>query len=281
METPSFYAIIPAHVRYCKGLEPNAKLLYGEITALCTSEGYCWASNQYFADLYEVDVSSVKRWITSLKDNNFIKVDIESQGIKRTRKIWLSQEIKKMFTTAQKRATPQLKNEPCINTSSITEERGEEAQAPPPHFYFYHKVKMEFTDLYALVEDFGRDKVDEMLDRLNEYSKINPKRFKQYACHATVIRKWIREDGQKKITSKPAALPVGAKSTGEVEADNRFWSSTMEPILRPYIQTGMIHIGSSGWEFNREKKLPIKVHYNDLDFIRKCNTALKDLGIMV
>ncbi len=32
------------------------------------------------------------------------------------------------------------------------------------------------------------------MDRLDEYADINPKRFKQYACHATVIRKWIRED---------------------------------------------------------------------------------------
>ena len=31
-ETPNYYAIIPANVRYAD-LKPNAKLLYGEITA--------------------------------------------------------------------------------------------------------------------------------------------------------------------------------------------------------------------------------------------------------
>ena len=47
----SYYAIIPANVRYDPDLTPNAKLLYGEITALTNDKGYCWASNNYFANL--------------------------------------------------------------------------------------------------------------------------------------------------------------------------------------------------------------------------------------
>ena len=68
----SYYAIIPANVRYDKDLAPNAKLLYGEITALCNEKGYCWASNQYFAELYGVSVLSVKRWVNSLVTKGYV-----------------------------------------------------------------------------------------------------------------------------------------------------------------------------------------------------------------
>ena len=51
-ETPNYYAIIPSNVRY-SDLKPNAKLLYGEITALSNKHGFCFASNKYFANLYK------------------------------------------------------------------------------------------------------------------------------------------------------------------------------------------------------------------------------------
>ncbi|WP_207871910.1 hypothetical protein DOK78_002561 [Enterococcus sp. DIV2402] len=70
---PNYYAIIPANVRYDKKLIPNAKLLYGEITALCNEKGYCWASNDYFAKLYTVDKKTIKKWLKSLEDNGYIQ----------------------------------------------------------------------------------------------------------------------------------------------------------------------------------------------------------------
>lgn len=73
----SYYAIIPAHIRYDTSIPANAKLLYGEITALCNAEGYCWAGNAYFADLYGVSKKSVSNWIATLAKRGYISVEMK------------------------------------------------------------------------------------------------------------------------------------------------------------------------------------------------------------
>ena len=76
MDKPNYYAIIPADVRY-SNLKPNAKLLYGEITALSGKLGYCYATNNYFAELYGVSKNTISSWISDLKKLGFITVIVE------------------------------------------------------------------------------------------------------------------------------------------------------------------------------------------------------------
>ena len=86
-EKPNYYAIIPAEVKYDKQLKPNEKLLYGEITSLATKTGECWASNNYFADLYEVEPETISRWIKDLKDRGYITTRIDyKEGTKEIEK---------------------------------------------------------------------------------------------------------------------------------------------------------------------------------------------------
>lgn len=88
---PSYYAIIPAGVRYHRELKPAAKLLYGELTALCSVEGYCWASNAYFAEIYQATTRQVQRWIADLAKFGFIKVEVDQNQHRSKRRIYMMQ----------------------------------------------------------------------------------------------------------------------------------------------------------------------------------------------
>ena len=112
-ENPTYYANIPANVRY-SNLKPNAKLLYGEITALSNKLGYCFASNSYFANLYGVSKNTVSRWISDLNKLGFITVQIERNSNKEI--------IKRIIGIVQKDVRPNDKmskeNNTRINTTS-------------------------------------------------------------------------------------------------------------------------------------------------------------------
>ena len=71
-EKPNYYAIIPADVRYDPKLTSTEKLLYGEITSLTQKTGECWASNKYFANLYDVEPQSISRMIKHLTEREHI-----------------------------------------------------------------------------------------------------------------------------------------------------------------------------------------------------------------
>lgn len=79
MESPSYYAVIPASVRYDERLKANEKLLYGELTALSQKDGFAFASNGYFAKLYGVAKTTVSEWLKDLQDAGYIKICIDRQ----------------------------------------------------------------------------------------------------------------------------------------------------------------------------------------------------------
>ena len=90
-EQPSYYAILTADVRYSKVLKPNEKLLFAEITALTNMNGQCFATNKYFAGLYDVSIETVSRWVTNLEKQGFIKRTLKyKEGSKQIDKRFIS-----------------------------------------------------------------------------------------------------------------------------------------------------------------------------------------------
>ncbi len=190
MIQPSFYAIIPANVRYCKALEPSAKLLYGEITALSQIEGYCWATNDYFAQLYDVDVRTVKRWIASLAEQKFIKITSTKEGIKTLRKLWITPEIQKMFTKGQKCHGGGDKNVPHINTVNNTRKEPPIVPQRDEREACGAFVKLSKEEKEKAIELCGLEVFNEIVLEMNDYCQAHGKRYKDYAA---AIRTWYRK----------------------------------------------------------------------------------------
>ena len=119
METnqPSYYAIIPADVRYDEGIPANAKLLYGEISALIGEDGYCFASNEYLASRFKMTHEAIARLITKLEKAGHIcrVIEKDESGQIMTRKIYLRVSVPDGQGIDQKINTPQPKNQGGID----------------------------------------------------------------------------------------------------------------------------------------------------------------------
>lgn len=126
-ERPNYYAIIPADVRYDDKIPPNAKLLYGEISALIGAEGFCYASNSYFMRIYGFSDPTITRLLKSLEDAGYIKrvIERDNSGQVSRRRIYLSASMPCIHppinfdtTSHQNQGDPPLKIDGYTNTSN-------------------------------------------------------------------------------------------------------------------------------------------------------------------
>lgn len=83
----NYNAIIPANVRYDKRLRVLDKLLYAEITAICSQNNCCIENNSYFSNLYDIEKETVSRAFSRLKKFNYISIEIQKKTNKRIIKV--------------------------------------------------------------------------------------------------------------------------------------------------------------------------------------------------
>lgn len=143
MDNKPLYAVIPAAVFYDTNLSANARLLFGELSGLASSQGFCWASNQYFQSRHNVSRRSITKWIGELSDAGYIDVKcfLDENQIQR-RHIYITEagmgveancmgggknvhggDEEKFHTPVKKSATLIVKNNNKSNTKSIRAKR--------------------------------------------------------------------------------------------------------------------------------------------------------------
>lgn len=210
----AYYAIIPANVRYDKDLAPNAKLLYGEITALCNEKGYCWASNQYFADLYHSSISAVQKWVSSLVKKGYINLElVYKEGTKQVlhRKLYITPGVN-IYTTSHKNLyDPGVKNymtpgvNICVeNNKDInnTFNNKKDVYTHKHKYGEYQHVLLTDKEHTHLLDLYGNS-LDEHIKILDEYIETSGKKYKN---HSLVIQKWVHDEWTKRNKDKPITL---------------------------------------------------------------------------
>lgn len=232
-EHRSYYAIIPADVRYDKRLKPNTKLLYGEITALCNERGFCWAGNEYFADLYGVNKETISRWVSDLIKFGYLSREIiykegTNQIINRYLRI-------NQYPIDEKRNTPidekvKDNNTSINNTFNNTKEYirdlppSKKSKAKPIRHKYgeYKNVLLSDEQMEKLKTEFPND-YQERIERLSEYCESSGKTYKNYLA---TIRSWARKE-----KSEPKNASSGYKRTGRREKLPE-WAIDQEAYLK-------------------------------------------------
>lgn len=210
----SYYAIIPAEVRYDEELPPNAKLLYGEITSLCNEKGYCWATNQYFADLYKVSKITVSRWISILNKKGYISVEtMHKEGTKEI----IGRHLYIVNTPINKNANRYIQNDleginkivytPINknvkdNNKVINTKINNKLEVSKHKYGEYQHVLLTDKEHTHLLELYGNS-LDEHIKILDEYIETSGKKYKN---HSLVIQKWVHDEWMKRNKDKPITL---------------------------------------------------------------------------
>ena len=132
-EQPAYWAVIPADVRYDDKLPPNAKLLYGEISALCDMKGFCWAKNDYFAALFGWSADTVTRLIRKLRDTGYLDVEMVPTATGSERRIYAGVHTggvgKKVGGVSAKKSTPpQYQGNNTVEHTPLTPQGGKRGQ---------------------------------------------------------------------------------------------------------------------------------------------------------
>ncbi len=137
----------------------------------------------------------------------------------------------------------------------------------------FSKGNVQIQDYSSLELQFGKKQVDDMIDQLNDFSEIDPVKFKRYASHDAVIRSWIKRE-----LKKPKSSTQKKESLSE---ENRSYAKELALKNPDYVKRGIIHEATDYFELNYQNSV-LCLKYSEAGFkdqvenwFRKCSLQLR------
>lgn len=233
----SFYSIIPATVRYDMTLSNSCKLLYAEITALCNEKGYCWASNSYLAESFNVSKSTIKRWIGQLKEQGYIYIELVKKSrktIEVERNIYISEKfvnIGKIETIpgpnmnpGSEMNLPQSKNEPPP---------GSKVNLPGFKNELYNNIDNNIIINQSINQDNRIDKIENTQKMESVINTIKEKVSYFYFAEKPIYKERVDE-----IINIMADVIISTKNTIRIEKEDK----PIEMVKKRFLELDETHI---------------------------------------
>lgn len=211
-EQPSYFSIIPAYVRYDKSLKPMEIIMYGEISALTNKYGYAYASNNYFAKLYDVHKKTVSTWINHLKERGHITTKVirnEDKTVKE-RRIYLTHPP---YPRNDGEGYPQNDGDPIHekteenktreNNTSINRDTVTEIFSYISNELEMIQSPLKIQEIEELIKNLGNEALD-IVKVATDYTRDNNKGINYLI---KVLTNWIKEDVDTKEKAENKVKP--------------------------------------------------------------------------
>lgn len=200
---PSYWAVLPAAVRYDPQLPASAKLLYAEISSLTDQKGYCYASNAYFIRLFELSERTIIRLLRTLAAAGYVTIE-DDQGGRTVRKIYAGVNPAGAYPDKNVTPTPTKMSPPGDKNVTHTRKENKKEDQPPtaPQGAAGENRTTEIWDPAAFERFWAlypkkRDKIK----AIREWNRLKADRklmAKMSAALKTQIasEEWLRDKGQ-------------------------------------------------------------------------------------
>ena len=200
---------IPRDIWLNEDLSITEKCFLAEIDSLGGSEEGCFASNQYFAEFFNLSKERARKIIGELNKKGYLEITLTYKEDSKE----VDQRIIKLIGYGHKQPYGQnqpggtVKNDHYITKSDNIIKK----EKPARHKYgAYKHILLTDKELEGLIADFGKPIIDEYIERMDEWIELKGK--SPYVNFNLAMRNWL-----KKAKINPSKNRITKK-----EGDNTF-----------------------------------------------------------